>query len=808
MRKFLLLIALLIPFCCSAQFYDDFASSSWDENSEWTGIRNHFIINSQNQLQLSNKGQADTSFVSTRRKIESPFLFEFNATLKFNPSRYNYLRIYLLADHDRFNEFPDGYYILLGGADDEISLYKIENKKSALITGTSKRIIYNQNNIHVQLTLHTDNTWSLSSRINDEPEYVKQNSEPDLVSYKGSHWGPCCVYTKTYSDKFLFDYFRISNDNNPEERPLPENPDSEEPDSEKPGNGIVTDEDDPEETPSDDPKEENSDEPVTAIRNLKFGDLIISEIMANPKGSAGLPDAEYLELYNQSDTTIPLSQIRFHYDNRTFILPAYNLKPNHYIVLCHPDKQNLFVPEIPVVGVIGFPILANTGKRLYLETLQHTLLYMVCYSDKWYGTESSSSGYSMEIVDKENLFASASNWRSSEAALGGTPGAVNSVDAQNPDLTPPWITGHGFTLAGNLEIRFSKPLDLNLSGGKLLDKFYIDSLNYPNRDILYLSHESAYPEIKEIDFNQIECLSGNLLLPRNKLTFSVSEKTQQGDILINEILYQPLPGQSGFVELYNRSDRILDLRNHFLSALSEEGRIKTRFPLTDKTTLLMPGEYVVVSLDPLSLFNQYGYHGTPLIISPERLSLYKSESILAIMNPDSLIIDRVNYGSSHHTTSRDDKEGISLERKELNDSSAGKYWRSGDSETGYATPGYANSIQEGIETEDTPEKDSQCEFWLPYGKVQITGNESASLYLCYKLEQDGYWATFRIYDHKGILVKELAKSCPLDTTGEFRWSLENLGSRFAEPGFYILWIEYFNRTGVSHRRSIAFPLVP
>ena len=47
--------------------------------------------------------------------------------------------------------------------------------------------------------------------------------------------------------------------------------------------------------------------------------------------------------------------------------------------------------------------------------------------------------------------------------------------------------------------------------------------------------------------------------------FGLPDYVQPKDIVINEILYDPLPGGSDFVELYNKSNKIIDLKNLFFS---------------------------------------------------------------------------------------------------------------------------------------------------------------------------------------------------------------------------------------------------
>ena len=62
----------------------------------------------------------------------------------------------------------------------------------------------------------------------------------------------------------------------------------------------------------------------------------------------------------------------------------------------------------------------------------------VNYSDNWYKDEDKrDGGWTLEIIDPDNICSEHQNWVASEDELGGTPGTQNSVFANKPDLTGP-----------------------------------------------------------------------------------------------------------------------------------------------------------------------------------------------------------------------------------------------------------------------------------------------------------------------------------------------------------------------------------
>ena len=69
------------------------------------------------------------------------------------------------------------------------------------------------------------------------------------------------------------------------------------------------------------------------------GDMVINEVMASPKGAKGLPETDYVELYNTTDHTISLKGWSFIYDGTEIRLPDVPLAANRYAVLYRKGKS-------------------------------------------------------------------------------------------------------------------------------------------------------------------------------------------------------------------------------------------------------------------------------------------------------------------------------------------------------------------------------------------------------------------------------------------------------------------------------------
>src|SRR5690606_32885285 len=92
------------------------------------------------QLQL-NATSAGISYISTPSQSINNAQWEIYLEMDFNPSSSNYARIYLVSDEQDLSSALNGYFVMVGGTQDEISLYKQKgNSFFKLIDGEDKRL--------------------------------------------------------------------------------------------------------------------------------------------------------------------------------------------------------------------------------------------------------------------------------------------------------------------------------------------------------------------------------------------------------------------------------------------------------------------------------------------------------------------------------------------------------------------------------------------------------------------------------------------------------------------------------------------
>jgi hypothetical protein len=87
------------------------------------------------------------------------------------------------------------------------------------------------------------------------------------------------------------------------------------------------------------------------------GDIIFSEIMADPFPVVSLPASEYLEIYNNSQNAISLNNWTLSAGTQNYSFPSIIIGPNEYITVCQSLELPLFSDYGKVIGLQDLPCL-------------------------------------------------------------------------------------------------------------------------------------------------------------------------------------------------------------------------------------------------------------------------------------------------------------------------------------------------------------------------------------------------------------------------------------------------------------------
>lgn len=532
----------------------------------------------------------------------------------------------------------------------------------------------------------------------------------------------------------------------------------------------------------------------------QYGCVVFNEIMIDPEPVVGLPEVEYIELYNRSDQSISLYGWTLYYGEKSYPFPVCSIAPFGYCVLCSKSGRLQFSSDIYLAAFASFPVLANTGKLLSLVSDKNALISSVEYSNDWYGNAyKAKGGWSLECIDVDNLSGQGLNWTVSKDLSGGTPGYINSVATRNPDMTFPFCKNIYVLSPTEIELVFSKYMDPDILASNksyeispqttLITKL-TTSFSDCRSVYLTLSDSLINGNLYEIRLSGLTDVSG-FLLKDTIVKFGLPEKPDSFDLSLNELLFNPASGGCDYVEFVNRSNRCIDLSQVWITNRLESGALNEGVRLTDKPIPCMPGSYWLLfeSSDSVWVVNRY-----PKALNELNLASFPSmpdaSGTIVLITTSAEIIDEVSYAESMHFPLISQREGVSLEKINPDLSSADfKSWSSASSASGYGTPGYQNSqyvalnmnSDDGFSLENkwlTPNNDGQNDF--------ITINYEVS---------ESSVANLVIYDINGRVVKVLAKNQLLGSKGCFFWNGTSDRGNLLPFGRYILQTECFNTSG-------------
>ncbi len=540
-------------------------------------------------------------------------------------------------------------------------------------------------------------------------------------------------------------------------------------------------------------------------------DVVISEIMADPVPAVLLPEAEYVELFNTSDKSICLKNWKFTSNTRQVILPDMNLTTGSYILLCDRNNESLFEQDLNILGLTGFPVLANSEASLILQDRSGKLIHAVNYNDEWYSsTDKKEGGWSLEMVNPWDPCSGSDNWSESQDYRGGSPAGANSVYFRKTINPEPELWRAAVTDTGSLMLYFSEPLDSNTVNSYLyysvnknigLPQQVLPSWPLADRVELFFTNKFNPGEEYSVSLTSDLCdCSGIRITQPARLGFSVPEEADSSDIIFNEILFDPGPEQIEFIELYNPSDKTIDLKEFeiIIHDRSDSGKIIT----TDHWPL-QPGEFCLIASD----FRGIDFPGKfdrpdKLVYMPSMPRLPNAGDVIYLQSKTGHIIDAACYSPDWHHEILEDTKGVSLERISPFGSGVERSgWHSASYDAGYMTPAAQNS--QGSKEEVT------CIVTLiPETITPNSDGIDEELSICYQLDEEGYMGRIIVFDINGKKCSMLANGTLLGVSGCYTFNGRNEKGHILPTGYYILFFEAYHENGKKYAFKKAFVIAP
>lgn len=564
----------------------------------------------------------------------------------------------------------------------------------------------------------------------------------------------------------------------------------------------------------------------------RAGDIIINEFFYRVPAewrTAGYDRPQYAELFNQSTRNINLKGWSI---NGAIISVNEDLliAPQEYMVISRGKpvfiqqfgNQNFYEAD-------QFPVLnMTTSNEIVLKSDESVTSDSLYYEAGTWGGD----GVALERKDPAALSIDPSNWAPAPAGPKGTPGEVNS--RFEPDTTPPFIKFAHLVHPDSVSVLFSeyvnlsdtqnpvKSIGITLSSARfILNGIETSVLKYlPGKaDRLILDASGVQTGSKNII--QIENLidyQGNSSATQE---FTVAMPPEPGDLVINEILFDPiadnldhLPDQSEYIELYNRRPYPVSLEGIFIHDTPDENyNISKMEPVTTMSKWIPAHGYSLLYPESGSagftesrVASFFGLEMEEDLYSLQfdRITLGLTGTGREIYLSDSLqtVIDMAAYSPDWHNPNLIDTKGIALERINPGlDTNDPLNWGSNTSITG-GSPMAENSL-------------SQQSGDLPSGSgITISPNPFSpdadgfddSLFINYTFSEPDYLLRIRLFDRYGRLVRKLAESHPAGFEGSVIWDGRMDNGQNNRIGIYIVLVEAYNSSngkGQTFRETVV-----
>lgn len=855
MKKIIIILFTVLNFCVNAQFQDSFTDGDFTVNPVWTGDVADFEVNVSNQLHLDASPAEAESVLVTATNAAVDGAWEFYVDLDFNPSSGNRAFVYIISDESDLKGSLNGYYVLVGHSGDEVSLYKQTGSTAVKIIDGVDGTVGTSPKVKIKVTRDLLGNFELFSDTSVAfNNYLSEGTVFDNTFMESDYFGFLCDYTSTRSDKFIFDSINVTaqvytdifppaltsleivNINSlkvtfSEELTIGS---AENENNYSVNNGLGT--------PTfasfssfdnsvllnfsneivggiiydltiNNMEDLNANELDTVVsfeleHAYAFESIIFNEILADETPSFGLPTFEFIEFKNlQNDTLFTEGWFLSDLTDTTYF-DADTILPNEYVIVGKTTAKSFYEGFGKTFGLTSFVSLNKSEDKLTLYNKYGEVMDSLYYFDDWFstsaapdGTEKVEGGWSLERR-LNNFDCSASyNWIPSIATIGGTPGEENSVVGSIINTVPPSIVSASIVSDTSVQIVFDAEivngLDNNIytisseeSDLGVLET--VANVYYENGSYFvvidgFFDNESQY----YLSISQVQnCFDNDGDIA--SIPIYSQSVPKLGDLVINEVLSNPYSGATDYIEIYNTTNKALNL-NGFSIIEYDIDYEDTIVDFSSKFTedfIMPPGAYFTFSEDTQSVFLNY------IVDKPEWLfdlnipSYADNEGVVGLVFNDSVVLDKLHYYSRWNFDLLDSDNGVSLERistegETQNDAN----WASAAKSFGYGTPTARNSQTfPEITQEDlisvtpevfTPNQDGDKDFAL----------------INYTIDEPGFVANVAVFDIVGRKIKDIAMNETIGVEGFWKWDGTNYNSEKAKVGIYIILVELFDLDG-------------
>ncbi|MES2447814.1 MAG: lamin tail domain-containing protein [Bacteroidota bacterium] len=372
------------------------------------------------------------------------------------------------------------------------------------------------------------------------------------------------------------------------------------------------------------------------------------------------------------------------------------------------------------------------------------------------------------------------------------------IAALKPDVKPPTLLSAKALDEFNIEVVFSERLQV--SSALMASNYTVTNLGNPVNvsnttiaNVYKLTFASALPNGEnKLTVHNLSDLAGNPIVANSLASFFYLKPytLKKGDILISEVLSNPRTGGLDFVEIYNNTNQILDLKDLQLANTDAAGK-PANIKNVSTASVYMPAKtYWVLTTNPIIIQQHYDVKYPNQFVQMSSLPAFNNDQGSVVLLTSNGVLEQLNYNEKMHVKLLQNGDGVSLERISFAaDANAIGNFKSAAQSVGFATPTAKNSQE--FDNSITKSKVSIA------NKVFSPDDDGFEdvLKIDYNFITNGYVAVVNIYTDRGVLVRKLQRNTTIASNGFFTWDGLNDAGIKGNIGIYIIKFDAFTANG-------------
>ena len=817
---------------------EDFSVPQAFSQSSWSGDTSFFSLDSASFLRLQGPPRSSTASIHRSSAIRHQAQWDIDLTLDFNPSASNYAKIYLWADQKDPQSIQNAVFLKIGGqTGDRVELWGMHQGQNQLIVESPADLV-DKNRVELRIRVLADSLqgydlWADTS-IASAPQMSFLGRGHFLSQSPSLYFVLECIHTSSRSDKFFFHSIGAQGNEFKDDKPpmvmrwrsfpshrislwMNEPIDSLEVYDPAhyhllpTGWGPTSITYDPMASRIDlvydqaafstsaidlkiqslpDPVGNELDSTIGSFYwpRLSWGDVQITELLADPDPQKGLPHSEGLELCNSLPIPLDLSGSILFCGTDSFALDSLTIPPASCIWLSEKGT----CANIDSCHEVDWPysFLPNSEGNVGLVNERADLLDLVHYhSNLFEHPVKASGGWTLQRSRDHGRCPDEQQWTEAQEPMGGSPGNWNAHIAGSNQAFPSerLLKGHGLLGDERLLLHLSRPfirtdsLKLRMLGRSIKPEEVTTDLQPTLAFQLPLGWNSG----DTVHFSgKIESCAGEEILDTSWVLESPVQQAEQ-EWIIEEVLYEPAAHQEEYVVLRYAGPGPADLFGiRFCTGTNYPADLRCSDPINDHL-LLSPNSTIQlnrsggVSSPNNCVKYVIGMKGFPAL-SDQGGGLFLLDSNLHLLTGS-------EFSASSHSTLVSSSKGIPLCRNtatswtsKLAAWGAGCGCRASGSFPKESITLSSDCISPNF---DGHQDDMQILIRSPFSKAV---------------------AELKVLDEIGIPVRHLLQDAFMGTEHAMSWDGTNGSGERLRVGLYFFWLQLRSEGGQTNSMYKAF----